>query len=122
MARVFLLPTAAAGPVINVRHRGRLPKVVVSFATRAAERRLLAADRAGILSAIATCEEMLDNGKRRLAALDRGARIVSCSRIVRWVYLGMPEARFYFGCRGHMHVFRRPGYRSGSFVEDRLAS
>lgn len=39
-------------------------------------------------------------------------------RQVHFVYLGLPEARFYLGCRGHMHVFRRVGYRSGSFVED----
>lgn len=39
-------------------------------------------------------------------------------REVRWVQLGLPEARYYLGCKGHMHVFRRVGYRSGSFVED----
>lgn len=39
-------------------------------------------------------------------------------REVRWVQLGLPEARFYIGCRGHMHAFRRPGYRSGAFIED----
>ncbi|WP_156385530.1 hypothetical protein [Ramlibacter sp. Leaf400] len=39
-------------------------------------------------------------------------------REVRWVHLGLPEARFYLGCRGHLHVFRRTGYRSGAFVED----
>jgi hypothetical protein len=37
---------------------------------------------------------------------------------VRFVHLGLPEARYYLGCRGHMHVFRRAGYRSGAFVED----
>lgn len=39
-------------------------------------------------------------------------------REVRFVYLGLAEARYYLGCRGHMHVFRRVGYRSGAFVED----
>lgn len=39
-------------------------------------------------------------------------------REVQFVHLGLPEARFYLGCRGHMHVFRRAGYRSGSFTED----
>ena len=39
-------------------------------------------------------------------------------REVRWVHLGLPEARFYIACRGHMHVFRRAGYRSGAFAED----
>jgi hypothetical protein len=40
------------------------------------------------------------------------------AREVRFVYLGLPEARYYLGCRGHMHVFRRVGYRSGAFAED----
>jgi hypothetical protein len=39
-------------------------------------------------------------------------------REVKFVYLGLPEARYYLGCKGHMHVFRRVGYRSGAFVED----
>lgn len=39
-------------------------------------------------------------------------------REVKFVHLGLPEARYYLGCRGHMHVFRRVGYRSGSFIED----
>lgn len=39
-------------------------------------------------------------------------------REVRFVYLGLPEARYYLGCHGHMHVFRRVGYRSAAFVED----
>jgi hypothetical protein len=30
----------------------------------------------------------------------------------------MPEARYYLGCQGHMHVFRRVSYRSGAFIED----
>lgn len=40
-------------------------------------------------------------------------------REVKYVHLGLPEARYYIACRGHMHVFRRIGYRSGAFVEDR---
>lgn len=40
------------------------------------------------------------------------------ARQVNFVHLGLPEARFYIACRGHMHVFRRVGYRSGSFIED----
>ena len=40
------------------------------------------------------------------------------SREVRFVHLGLPEARFYLGCHGHMHAFRRAGYRSGCFDED----
>jgi hypothetical protein len=40
------------------------------------------------------------------------------ARAVKFVHLGLPEARYYLGCRGHMHVFRRVGYRSGAFVED----
>lgn len=43
-------------------------------------------------------------------------------REVRFVHLGLPEARYYLGCTGHMHVFRRVGYRSGSFVEDAVIS
>lgn len=39
-------------------------------------------------------------------------------REVRFVNLGLPEARYYLGCHGHMHVFRRVGYRSAAFVED----
>lgn len=44
----------------------------------------------------------------------KGARVVSRA------FLGLPEARYYLGCSGHMHVFRRIGYRSGAFIEDRL--
>lgn len=40
------------------------------------------------------------------------------TRTVRFIHLGLPEARFYVGCKGHMHVFRRVGYRSGVFVDD----
>ncbi len=43
-------------------------------------------------------------------------------REVRFVHLGLPEARYYLGCAGHMHVFRRAGYRSGAFVEDAATS
>lgn len=43
-------------------------------------------------------------------------------REVRWVHLGLAEARFYIGCREHMHVFRRVGYRSGAFIEDAVIS
>jgi hypothetical protein len=39
-------------------------------------------------------------------------------REVKFVHLGLPEARYYLGCNGHMHVFRRVGYRSGTFIED----
>lgn len=39
-------------------------------------------------------------------------------RTANFVHLGLPEARYYLGCRGHMHVFRRVGYRSGAFIED----
>lgn len=42
-------------------------------------------------------------------------------RAVSWVHLGLPEARFYLGCAGHMHAFRRVGYRSGVFLEDAIA-
>ena len=48
------------------------------------------------------------------------ANVPKCAREVRFVLLGLPEARFYFGCHGHMHVFRRTGYRSGAFIEDAL--
>jgi hypothetical protein len=44
------------------------------------------------------------------------------TREVRFVHLGLPEARYYLGCQGHMHVFRRVGYRSGAFVEDSASS
>lgn len=40
------------------------------------------------------------------------------TRQVKFVHLGLPEARYYLGCHGHMHVFRRVGYRSAAFVED----
>lgn len=39
-------------------------------------------------------------------------------REVKFAHLGLPEARYYLGCKGHMHAFRRAGYRSGAFVED----
>lgn len=39
-------------------------------------------------------------------------------REVKFVHLGLPEARFYIACTGHMHVFSRAGYRSGTFIED----
>jgi hypothetical protein len=48
----------------------------------------------------------------------KGIQAPKAAREVRWVYLGVPEARYYLGCRGHMHVFRRVGYRSAAFVED----
>jgi hypothetical protein len=44
--------------------------------------------------------------------------ILKSSAERRFVHLGLAEARFYFGCRGHMHTFRRVGYRSGAFDED----
>jgi len=40
------------------------------------------------------------------------------SSVRSFVHLGLPEARYYLGCKGHMHVFSRVGYRSGAFVED----
>lgn len=40
------------------------------------------------------------------------------SREVKFVHLGLPEARFLLACRGHMHAFHRAGYRSGAFPED----
>lgn len=43
---------------------------------------------------------------------------MNAAREVRFVHLGLPEARYYLACRGHMHVFRRMGYRSGAFIED----
>ncbi len=39
-----------------------------------------------------------------------------------FVHLGLPESRFYFGCKGHMHAFRRVGYRSGAFPEDAISA
>lgn len=50
------------------------------------------------------------------------AKTKAPARVVRFVHLGLPEARFYLGCSGHMHVFRRVGYRSGAFVEDALTA
>lgn len=41
-------------------------------------------------------------------------------REVRFIHLGLPEARFYVACKGHMHAFRRVAYRSGSFIEDKV--
>lgn len=49
------------------------------------------------------------------------ARTVA-GRLVRFVHLGLPEARFYLGCQDHMHAFRRVGYRSGDFLEDSAVS
>jgi len=39
-------------------------------------------------------------------------------REVKFIHLGLPEARYYFACEGHMHVFRREAYRSQAFIED----
>ncbi|WP_155831778.1 hypothetical protein [Hylemonella gracilis] len=62
------------------------------------------------------------NAERRSKVKVRKKRTLSPkgARVVSRAFLGLPEARYYLGCNGHMHVFRRIGYRSDGYLEDRL--
>jgi len=39
----------------------------------------------------------------------------------RYLFLGVAEARFQWGCGDHFHAFTRRGYRSQAFPEDARA-